>query len=375
MRSLIGRVLAGAPEEALWEIRSRRIWGRVALSAWRQRVGGVLYARLRELDAPVPVDAMRELSGYARHVRESNRVKLDRALAVVDALSEAGVRCVLLKGAALLASIYADWSMRPMVDVDLLIDAADAGRADGVLQGAGWATGADLVRGDFFPRFHYEREYVTHDEPKVRIDLHVRPFRPMRFASTIPPEAMFESVEQVELCGRRVWVPNAEWMLIHLAAHAALHGANELRWLYDIYAWLKHCGAKLNVASIIERCRAWRLDWAVRVALTRVEAELGVAGRLPALLASLPRHASPLDRLVLWQAPHGESRHVTDVFVNAMTMPGWRQRAAYLAGVALPDASHLSQIYPYRHAGWPLAAYALRVCRVLTRPVQRRVAS
>jgi hypothetical protein len=347
----------------------------VALAAWRLRVGGLLYARLRESGALVPADAMRELSGYAGHVREANRVKLERVLPVVDALSEAGIRCVLLKGAALLSSIYSDWSMRPMVDVDLLIDAADVARAHEVLQDAGWATGAELVRGDFFPRFHYEREYVTLDEPKVRIDLHVRPFRPMRFASTIPSEAMFESVEPVELCGHRVWVPNAELMLIHLAAHAALHGAGELRWLYDIYAWLRHCGRRLDVASIVERCRAWRLDWAVRAALLRVEAALGATGSLAAFLAAFPRRAAITDRLVLWQAPHGESRHATDVLVNAMTIPGWRQRASYLAAVVLPDTSHLGQLYPHRHVAWPVAAHAVRLGRVLTRPVQRRAAS
>ena len=99
---LIAGVLSERPDAALREIRDARLWGRVALCAWRQRVGGLLLARLCELDVRVPDAAMRELAGYARHVREANAVKVDRVLPVVEALGNAGVRCVLLKGAGLL---------------------------------------------------------------------------------------------------------------------------------------------------------------------------------------------------------------------------------------------------------------------------------
>lgn len=372
MRSLLAQVLSAAPDDALREISDRRIWGRFALAAWRQRVGGVVCARLRELNAPVPDDAMRELAAYARRTRESNRVKLDRVLPVVHALEEVGVRCMFLKGAALLASIYDDASMRPMVDVDLLIDEFNADAADECLQSAGWRPGADLLRSDFYPRFHYEREYVTFEEPVVRVDLHVRPFRPLRFASTIPQNAFLDAAEHADLCGRHVTVPNAEVMLIHLAVHAALHGGGELRWLYDVYSWLRERGDAIDVNDVAERCRKWKLELPMRCALRRVETELGRVSRLRELLDALPRRAGLLDRLVLWQAPHGESRHATDVCVNAFAVRGWRRRIAYLSAVVLPDPGHLEQIYPHRHFAWPIAAHATRAVRVLSRPFKPR---
>lgn len=372
---LIAGVLSDSPVVAIRDIRDQRIWGRVALVAWQQRVGGVLLARLRELDEYVPDDAMRELAAYARHTCEANRVKIERVLPVVAALTSEGVPCVLLKGAALLASIYSDFSMRPMVDVDLLIDPEDADRADGILKRAGWLPGEDLVRPDFFPRFHYEREYVTLAEPKVRIDLHVRPFRPLRFASTIPPCAFLDAATTAELAGRPISVLNAEMNLIHLAAHAAMHGARELRWLYDVYAWLKCHDDDLDAARIVDRCRAFRLELAVRAALLRVEATLGSAGRLAEILDRLPGRASAIDRLVLWQAPHGDSRHATDVWVNALSISDGADRAAYLSAVLFPDPAHLRQFYPHRHFAWPLAAHAMRACRFLMKPISPRATS
>ncbi|MCA9254347.1 MAG: nucleotidyltransferase family protein [Phycisphaerales bacterium] len=372
---LIAGVLSERPDAALREIRDARLWGRVALCAWRQRVGGLLLARLCELDVRVPDAAMRELAGYARHVREANAVKVDRVLPVVEALGNAGVRCVLLKGAALLASIYDDWSMRPMVDVDLLIDPKQTSIANEVLLALGWLPGADLLRPDFYPRYHYEREYVTQAEPKVRLDLHVRPFRPLRFASTIPPDAFLNAAVDTELAGGVVSVLTPDMNLIHLAAHAALHGANELRWLYDIYAWATWRSGDLDVDAIVDRCRSYRLEHAVRTALSRVRETLGPAPRLDEILERLPRRSAILDRLVLWQAPHGEARHVTDVCVIPMSLPSWADRAAYLSAVALPDAAHLRQIYPHRHWAWPIAAHATRLGRLLTRPLARRDAS
>ncbi|HPF38882.1 MAG TPA: nucleotidyltransferase family protein [Phycisphaerae bacterium] len=372
---LIAGVLSERPDAALREIRDARLWGRVALCAWRQRVGGLLLARLCELDVRVPDAAMRELAGYARHVREANAVKVDRVLPVIEALAGAGVRCVLLKGAALLASIYDDWSMRPMVDVDLLIAPEQTSIAEEVLLALGWLPGADLLRPDFFPRYHYEREYVTQAEPKVRLDLHVRPFRPLRFASTIPPGAFLGASVDTELAGGVVAVLDPDMNLIHLAAHAALHGANELRWLYDIYAWATLRSGDLDVDAIADRCRSYRLEHAVRTALCRVRETLGPTPRLDEILERLPRRSAMMDRLVLWQAPHGEARHVTDVCVNAISLPSWGDRAAYLSAVALPDSSHLRQIYPHRHWAWPIAAHATRLGRLLTRPLARRDAS
>lgn len=375
IRSLIAGVLADAPETALWEIDRRRLWGRVALVAWQQRIGGVLLARLRELDASIPAEAHDELSAYAAHVREANRFRIARVLPVIDALADAGARCVVLKGAALLASIYRDASLRPMVDVDLLVDGSQLDMVESVLDGAGWIPGAELVRRDFFPRFHYEREYVTRDEPRVRIDLHVRPFRPLRFATTIPSAAFLDGVQPREFRGQVIHIPDREMMLIHLSAHAALHGASELRWLYDIHCWLCTHGASLDLRRVVERCRAWRLDAAIRFALTRVESAFGASRSLAALLAEFPRRGGLSDRLVLWQAPHGDSRHATDVFVNALTTQGWRRRLAYLSAVLLPDAAHLQQIYPHRHFGWPVAAHATRAWRVVTRPLPSSKAS
>ncbi|MCB9852194.1 MAG: nucleotidyltransferase family protein [Phycisphaerales bacterium] len=372
---LIASVLSVSPEAALREIRDRRIWGRVALVAWQQRVGGVLLSRLRELDVDVPDEAVRELSAYARHVREANRIKIERVLPVVTAMTREGARCVFLKGAALLASVYSDWSMRPMVDVDLLIDPACAEIADGVLKRAGWEPGADLLRPDFFPRFHYEREYVTRSEPAVRIDLHVRPFRPLRFAFTIPPFAFMDATTAAELAGCSVSVLDAEMNLIHLAAHAALHGGRELRWLYDIYAWLRFHGDDLDASRIVDRCRAFRLEPAMRFALTRVKETLGPAGALTSILARLSKRTSMLDRLVLWQAPHGESRHATDVMVNSLSIPSWTGRVAYLSAVVLPGPAHLRQIYPHRHFGWSLAAHATRAIRFLAKPLSQGATS
>jgi len=95
-----------------------------------------------------------------------------------DALQSRGIPFLVLKGAALNAALYEEPGVRAMVDVDVLIRPGDAARVDRVLADAGCVAGAELLRADFFPRYHYEWEYFTPQHPPVKIDLHVRPLRP-----------------------------------------------------------------------------------------------------------------------------------------------------------------------------------------------------
>ncbi len=342
LRSRAQRLLAGvlseAPTAAIDEIKHRACWNEIVATACTERVGGILHGRLCELGvSPVPAHAA-ELQAYADHVAAANRLQLSRALAVVDALERESIPCLLLKGAALHATLYQALNARPMVDVDVMIQPSDAARASALLAELGWRPEAPFVRADFFPRFHYECPFVTCDEPRVRIDLHVRPFRPVRFAETVPTDAFWNPSRDVTLCGQAVRVPNQSAMLIHLAVHAACHGASHLRWLYDIFAWCRSHAHDIDAADIVARCHDWKLGLPVGQALQAVRRTFGTTSLIDAILGALPRQVGLLDRLVMWQAPHGDDRHVMDVVVNAIAMKGWRRRLAYMSAIALPDA-------------------------------------
>ncbi|MCH7841037.1 MAG: nucleotidyltransferase family protein [Planctomycetes bacterium] len=108
---------------------------------------------------------------------------------------EAGVPLMVLKGAALNLAIYDEPSDRPMDDIDLLVRPRDHDRAAVLLEQLGCLRGGHLVRDDFFPRFHYESDHTAGTIDPVKIDLHVRPLRPLRYSRLNPDEALWRDAD------------------------------------------------------------------------------------------------------------------------------------------------------------------------------------
>ena len=73
-------------------------------------------------------------------------------------------------------------------------------------------------------------------------------------------------------------VPSPPVMLIHLAAHAALHGCARLMWLYDLRRFITSRDCTVDWAVVTELARRWRLSLPVATALERVLQEAKTDG-------------------------------------------------------------------------------------------------
>ncbi len=187
---------------------------------------------------------------------------------VTRAFDRAGVEVLALKGAVLNLLLYAEPDERPMDDLDLLVRPGDVERACAVLEGLGAVRGQPLVREDFFPRFHYEIEYRLGTMVPVKIDLHVRPFRPLRYAGLMADDALFERARPIPVGTTHVLVPSAEDMLIHLAVHAAVHGFSRRQWIEDMQRWIERFPPDWSV--LIRTAEAWKLGHPVSKALAQL---------------------------------------------------------------------------------------------------------
>ncbi|MEE8171151.1 MAG: nucleotidyltransferase family protein, partial [Phycisphaerae bacterium] len=123
---------------------------------------------------------------------------------VAAKFNEAGVALLVLKGAALNLTVYESPQDRPMCDLDLMVHEQDVDRARVLLEKLGFLRGEPLVREDFFPRFYYETHYISGSPLRVTIDLHVRPFRPLRYACIVPADAFWANAEEVTTARARV---------------------------------------------------------------------------------------------------------------------------------------------------------------------------
>jgi len=349
--------------------RARDAWDGFTAAACEAGLAGLILesARAHHLSLPHDADATltRRATGTAAH-NLSALAELERLL---RAFNREGLEVVLLKGAALNLSTYDRPDLRPMSDVDLLIAPVDAEAVFGLLRREGCRRGFDLLRDDFFPRYHYEVEYLTDGPCPLRIDLHARPLRPLRVSQTLADDAFQRRARRVQVGQVTALVPAPEVMLIHLAAHAAFHGCARLLWLYDIHRFARTSPEPIDWGLLVESAGRWRLSHAVVEGLERAAQMLGPVAPPEVLDRLRANRITWRDRLTLRAAPHDAWSPIAHVAVNLLCTPGVRFKLGYLAALLLPGRSHLAGIYPYRHPGWVPCAHLWRVVRSLGRMV------
>jgi hypothetical protein len=279
------------------------------------------------------------------------------------AFEAAGVPVMALKGAALNLTVYPGPGDRPMDDLDLLVRPGMATRAIEVLEAMGCSPGEPLVREDFFPRFHYEREFRTGAIHPVKIDLHVRPFRPLRYSRTVPPDALWSRAQRVHWGRAKILIPCAEEMVIHLAAHGAIHGNARRMWLEDVHHWVRVHDGTLNWDEILRTAAAWGLSLPVREGLERVEREVGPTCPDRALACLRRMKPGWRARLALRQAPRDAIHPAAHVLVDGVCTPGIGFVLSYLAAMAFPGREHMADWYGRKHLGWLPCAHILRLLR------------
>ncbi len=331
------RVLRGEAARAAPPLREDGAWAELARRAAREGLAGLVIEALAKAGEQAPDEASRVLSGAARRTEVDNRRLGRHILRVAEALAAARVPLMLLKGAALQQLVYGRAELRPMSDVDLLVRESDAARAGEVLERIGYARTQFFRDRSFFPRFYYETHYQCGEKSPCLIDLHVRPWRPMRYARTVPADALWARAKTVRIGNAEAYVPCDDHLLIHLAVHAAVHGCGRLLWLADIARVMRERSRRIDWHRTVETAIRWRVALPMRRALEAVERTCG-AGAPEHVMAALRRATTSWrDRLALWHAPRDAAHPLRHVLVNVLTTPGARYRLAYAKALVRPE--------------------------------------
>lgn len=187
---------------------------------------------------------------------------------VVRALQDAGVRVMLLKGAPLVVSYYANHALRPMADVDLLVHPADLDRAIRVAVDNGWHSGVPFSND--FRRFRHALQFF--DAAGNEFDLHWHAL--YEFCQDEADDVFWRTAERFDFAGLTVAMPDPSRMLFHTVVHGVRWNAEPpVRWIAD--------------AMQVFRCRGADLDWN---AITQLAIERQVVERLRLGLSFLRAH-------------------------------------------------------------------------------------
>lgn len=240
----------------------------------------------------VPPDISAQLSGayWANHFR--NRIFLEELARVLQNAAAAGIAVMPLKGAALTLCYYPTPALRPMSDLDLLVQPGDVMAMTNLLSRLGYAevSGAPVLLDErFYDAQRGERRFVAHkDGCDVLIEFRIEPLDPL-----VDTLSALDPVLDAALHDRAAWMwtrcqdamheraPFAcispEDLLLHVASHLTTrHRYFRLLWLYDLSLVITAHGNDLDWAYVGDAARRLRLSVPVHAALAAAQHLLGV---------------------------------------------------------------------------------------------------
>lgn len=231
--------LAAAVSQRLEDV-SEREWAECLRCLRNHRIEAPVWSSLLALglQEAVPRSVARTL--HRAHVTSVIRstAQMRRLSRILTALGQHGIEPVLLKGVALLNSLYPNIGARPCGDIDFLVESEAMPTVDKVIVELGYRHQSETTDA----KMYVDRQGVT-------LDVHHRfklfeDIEGFDLISEVTPQ--FASVPTIS-----VFEPNA--LLVHLVFHLRGHRRDMgyfLAWILDIGLLLNQCRSQLEVERI-----------------------------------------------------------------------------------------------------------------------------
>lgn len=281
---------------------------------------------------------------------------------IADAMRQAGLRMVMLKGAALAGWLYRDAASRPIGDLDILVAEPELGPAAGALTALGYVR-ADPEAEAWQHHWVFARELA--DGVAITVELHRRAMASPPYDRLLDTDDLLDrSIELsvvestgVGLRGCRAvegvaaaWrVPALADCLLHLSGHLVLQHAGEERliWVSDIHRVA--CAGREDPVfwiEVCERAEAARLARSVADALRMSALWFGTPIARPVLATldeSVSRDEQRSYRRLRARAPVG--REGARALTDARGIAPVRDRLRYALAYAFPSRDYMRARY------------------------------
>ena len=238
-------------------------WDEFLRKAGRHRLGGPVYHLFKDLGKPdFPNQKILGKIKESYYWNQAHLVKIEKQLvSLLGTLANAGIPVLLLKGAALLQTLYKERPCRPFCDLDLLIHRGDYACVKKLLEAEGYSTPAEIPhsfpsqwhRRTLGPRLRQNAVFSCPPRGEgIPLDLHFEVFEESPSLG-LASDWIWKDAKPVDVAGARVFLPSPVNQLIHLLLHLVKNrtcGTDAFSWFLDIDGWLRTYGPEIDTASL-----------------------------------------------------------------------------------------------------------------------------
>jgi hypothetical protein len=183
-----------------------------------------------------------------------------------------GVSFIVLKGPHLAEVVYGDWALRPMGDLDILVNEEDLSTALSSLQDIGYSNRNSKAP----PQHHHLPQLLKVGSVPIEIHLGISSTQAVPF--TADHDGLWKRAQRVKIGGVEVLVLSFEDLLLNLSLHACQHNFRiSLMHIYDISQILRQCESQINWVELVSRAHLWNATKALYITLEVARDLLGIS--------------------------------------------------------------------------------------------------
>ena len=318
----------------------------------RERVGPLLHRALNRSGTLSPATCAALRDSY-RATAMRNLVFLNELDGCLKRLAAAGVAAVVLKGAALAKPVYGSLALRPMSDLDILVQRRDMAGARAVVEDLGFHLSGVETHSGVLVEYENALAFTKPGAVCVDLDVHWSLLDSPFYQRELAMEWFWNSARVQPLGGFSAPTLGPEALLLHLCAHLMLHHqGTRLLWWNDIAQVLHVERRSLNWDEVFDRSRAYQLLLPMREAL----AAEWIAPIPPEVLRRFAAARPSAAEADLFQRlsvkPAAGRRFWTDL----RSMANWRQGLHFARTNLLPSAAYMRARYRISHP-WLVPLY------------------
>lgn len=212
------------------------------------------HAHLTRAGVSLPVDIQQQLFGLATQHRTANAARFEVLGEILGAFEAASIRVLVLKGAALAHILYPSPALRPLSDIDLLVEPGQTGHAQAVLASLGFAAEQQPTDRRFVGHHHLPPALLLRNGRFVQVEIHRDALSADSPGSLTLNERSYDRRQRFAIGERTAFAFGHEEMLHHLTRHAAERASLfRLMWVTDIVAYATRFHAEIDWPELRRR--------------------------------------------------------------------------------------------------------------------------
>lgn len=317
-------------------------WPQLANEASHNSFGPLLYDAVQHHPA-IPGEVQKQLRQLYLNTALANTLALHELATILQALAQANIPVIVLKGAALAQASYGNVALRPMHDLDLLLPFAHIPQALSIVATLGFQLLEPIPFGDRSGLFWNELLLVKEGHKPVYLEFHWHLLDNPYYASRPGTPELFERSLPLQLEGQPARILAPDDFLLHLCSHSWHHHSG--LWPQagaDIAQLLVQNGPTFNWERFLAHAQQYDLAYAVQTTLSQVVTQWHCplpAGTWQAIQALRPGRK---ERFFIYCQQNKYLKPLRTI----IALPSLQLRLAYLWGILFPSADYMARHYP-----------------------------